>query len=345
MRLILALALLMCGSQNIAASTYKEWLAEAVRIIDRFETKKLDHVTDDFDCQGLSLGAQQKPIANGGLGDLVKAIDAGSSAVSFNIARDAARETMPRFSEPFIRVLDLVEDEKFSEARVASLQLQNITHSDLCFGGQTGSGFKSRAKEELAAWLQSDALVVAQTMLKHRDASNALDAAFCWTQSYAEQRPLEFRYFVYHLDFLTNAGGLGIYGGEYYKISNLIRAHEQYGFDKSQRIARKTENLARWMETEWVDPINASHEADARLNAAMLRRGEVQLGYDELQLLYVRMMRAQVGSTPAQMSFFNRGFLLVNGVGWFQSGKTDLRARYDRMGPLSTSDTETIQCE
>lgn len=345
MRLIFVLALLICGPQGGAAATYEQWLAEAARIIDRFETKKLDHVADDFDCQGLSLGAQQKPIVNGGLADLVAAINRDSRAVSFDVARKVAQDTMPRFSEPFIQVLNLTEDSKFPEARVAALQLQNVTQSDLCFGGQTGAGFKSGAKEELTAWLQSDPLVAAQAVLKNRDASRALQAAFCWHQTYAEGTSLEFRVFVYHLDFLTNAGPLGIDGGEYYRVSDLIRAHDRYGFDKDQRMARKAENLARWMETEWVDPISTQHEADARRNAALLRSGEVQLGYDELQLLYVRMMRAQLGSTPAQMSFFNRGFLLVNGMGWFQSAQTDLRDRYDRMGALSSAETETIRCE
>ena len=345
MRTVLFFAFIFCFSQNALASTYEEWLAEAGRIINGFETKKLDLVTDDFDCQGMSLGAQQKPIANGGLNDLVGAITADSREMSFDTAREIAQIEMPNFSAAFVQVLDLVEDRKFSEARVASLELQNIEQSDVCFDGQIGSGFKDGVESEVSAWLQSDALVGAQLVLKNRDASNALEAAYCWNQRYADEKPLQFRHFVYHLDFLTNAGGLGIYGGEYYRISNLLRDHRQYGFDQGQRISRKTENLARWMETEWVDPISVRHEADAARNAAMLRNGEIELGYDDLQLLYVRMMRAQVGSTPAQMSFFNRGFLLVNGVGWFQSGKTDLRERFELMSELDTSETEPILCD
>ncbi len=80
MRLTLIFSLFFGFPQYAVASNYGEWLAEAGQIINGFETKKLDHVTDDFDCQGMSLGAQQKPIANGGLSDLVGAINGNTTA-------------------------------------------------------------------------------------------------------------------------------------------------------------------------------------------------------------------------------------------------------------------------
>lgn len=330
--------------QSANSATYDEWVAEAGRIINRFETSKLNQVTDDFDCQGMSFGVQQKPITNGGLTQLVLQLVPGDPERSFSMARKIAERNMPEWQGAFKVVLNLLQQGHRAQARIASLKLQHVVASSQCSGGKQGKGFKSSAEQELQSWLSSDAVTRAQLVLKNRDAVRALKVAYCWNKEYAEEKPLSFSQFVFHLDFLTNAGGLGIYNGEYYKITNLLRDHRQYNFSKDARISRKTENIARWMETRWADPISVKHEEDARKNAEILRNGTVNLDYDKLQLLYIRMMRAQVGSTPAQMSFFNRGFVLATGVGWSQTSKRDFRDLFKEMGQLDNSVVSSIRC-
>ncbi|MEP1331056.1 MAG: hypothetical protein ABJK43_00005 [Lentilitoribacter sp.] len=345
-KIISIVSLIIFGMEKAAkAVTYEKWVANAGRIINSFETKKLNQVSDDFDCQGISFGMQQKPIANGGLTQIIIQLAPGQKSKSFALASHIAADTMPTISDQFNKILSLLEKGNLKQARLESLKLQNRESSAECADGVKGNGFKGSAKQELEAWLASDTITQAQIFLKNKDARRALEVSYCWNRIYAENKTLKFSEFVYHLDFLTNAGGLGIYGGEYYHISNLLRDHKQYSFLKSVRIERKAKNLARWLETSWVDPINKKHEIDASKNAALIRSGSLEIGYDELQLLYIRMIRAQVGSTPAQMSFFNRGFLLVNGVGWFQSGKKDLRSTYSKMGQLDQNTLASIQCK
>lgn len=345
---VLATSSINASSSAEFSPRVDDWIVQSGKIIDSFESeaeKKLAAVTGDFDCQGLSLGMQQKPIINGGLNDLIVELIPGNRKGSYALARKLAKEKMPTTSSVFVAALNSLEKRKYKDARTQSLKLQKVVASNKCADKRSGTSFKGNAEKELKAWLTTDEMVKAQFFRKFKDAKLALKSTVCWNEKYAENKEVEFSEFLFHFDFLTNAGALGIRGTEYYKTSNLLRDHNQYNFAKAARIKNKTLVLAAWMKIDWPDQYSQKHNDQGKLNANLLTSGKIKLGYDQIQLLYIRMVRSMQGSTKAQMSFFNRGFLLMNGQGYFQGPtKKDFRKIYAKMGTLKPSDYASVSC-
>ncbi len=319
-------------------STKDDWFSAAGRIIATYEGSSFTKVTDDFDCQGLSLGVQQKPIQNGGLAELIKAIGKDQ-------ALSIVQNAMPRHGATFAQIIELSAAGRFADARLEALKLQGTHGSEKCNDGPKGEGLLASASEELEAWLDTPKVRSAQTVLKHRNANQALSIAYCWKQEFGDSgEPLSFNEFLFHFDFATQAGLAGLTDKSFYRSTNLVRAHETYAKTKRGRIAEQTRYIAQWLRVEWSDAASKLYYKDARKNAEILETHVDHIDYDMIQLLFTRLTRATTGNTPYQMVFMNRGVIDLLGHGRMNSTYYDFRDIIGAVKPLSPSVLSEIGC-
>jgi hypothetical protein len=340
--------LLVVALVSFATSAYaiapENWKKTARELVGAYEGKGFGQVTPDTDCQGLSLGIEQNTIQSGSLLLLIKNLPTKKY-------QDSVRKYMPSIRLIFIEIVRLMQEEEgkpqrdYSLAREKSLELQAVETSKKCAGNRRGTSLKPTAQAELEAWLTSDIVKEAQIKFSDQKLEDAFKIAECFVRSSDDGSITHFRHFLFFYGFVVQAGKAGLADKSLQNATAHVKDYVDYKITKAENIRRKINYLADWLSTKWSDTSDPRYFQDAARNAELLRKLNDRSSSLDVQLMFMRHVRAITGNTPYQLIFMGRGLIDLTGKGWINGTQYDHQKVFEAMGAAEKETRERVSCD
>jgi hypothetical protein len=300
------------------------WADSALLFIKTFEGasgKSDDHyfgnVTNDFDCQGASLGILQWNFGQRSAAEIVRDNPSGR-------VQDVIAAKMPVYGEQFSYALQM------SQARATLPESLRMVRS-----WQTNSGepcvlnrkniawIDRRIPAEMQALLLSDHVLTNQKLEVIRKARKALRIAQEWRRSFGLPEKPDVRELFVFLDFVVQNGGLANSNGVTVS-GQTVKDFIERSFGGDYSVEDKIgilDHIGAWIRR--LPP--GSHSNDALHNIALWKRDASGISASDIQLVALAYLRADIASREYAAVVFNRKATLALGYGRVNKTKREFR--------------------